>query len=310
MIKTVGVAALVTVLGSGLGAAERGAARRVDERRPASKDGRVSIESGSGTIRVIGWDREEVHVTGTLGPGPVSLDFESRDGHTDVSVESERHGPTAARADLEIRVPASSRLDIEGFASSIDVAGVSGSVSAEAVNGSIEVKASGGRIEASTVNGSVDVEAKGGRVSAESVNGSVSVRGSAQAIEASTVNGELSVDIDRANHVELETLSGSMSFTGIVADAGSLNAESVSGSVTLNFGAGQNATVDISTFSGSIECGSKASPEGRRPHRRRHEGRKTTEREVTIGSGSARVSVNTLSGSVKVTAPDLVIEHP
>ena len=38
----------------------------VDERRPLSSTGAVEIEMISGTIKVIGWDRSEVEITGRL----------------------------------------------------------------------------------------------------------------------------------------------------------------------------------------------------------------------------------------------------
>src|SRR4029077_13336188 len=39
---------------------------RVDERRPAAADGVVEIDSAVGAVKVIGWNREEVQVTGAL----------------------------------------------------------------------------------------------------------------------------------------------------------------------------------------------------------------------------------------------------
>ena len=295
MINRIGMAALAMML-AGAGA---GADQKVEERRPATKNEKVSIEGGNGMIRVIGWDKAEVQVTGTLSEGAAALEFESQGGRTDISVDSEGHDPRGARADLEISVPSGSNVEVDGFASEISVLGVSGPVSAETVNGSIKVQATGGQIDASTVNGSVEVDAKGGHVHAESVNGKVTVRGSAENLEASTVNGELVVAVGRTSHAQLETVSGPLNFSGVVTDEGRLSAQSVSGSIELDFGAGQNATVDISTFSGSIQGG----PKGRKGGRRWHEGEKTS--EITIGTGSAKVSVNTLSGSIVVKGADM-----
>jgi DUF4097 and DUF4098 domain-containing protein YvlB len=292
------MAMLATLLA---GAAAR-ADTRIDERRPATKDAKVSIEAGSGDVRVIGWEKLEVQVTGSILEDRASLEFESANGRVDISVDAEHYDPRAAKADLEIHVPFGSQVSVDGFASEISVTGIAGSVEAEAVNGSIKVQATGGSIHATTVNGSVDVESKGGAVHAESVNGRVSVRGGADNLEASTVNGELVVAIGRSSNVDLQTVSGPLQFSGTVADAGSMSAESVSGSIDLDFGAGQNATVDITTFSGSIQGG----PKGRRKGKRWHEGEKTT--EITIGTGSAKVSVNTLSGSINVKGADMEVE--
>lgn len=292
------MAMLATLLA---GAAAR-ADTKIDERRAATKDAKVSIEAGSGNVRVIGWEKLEVQVTGSILEDRASLSFESENGRVDISVDAEHYDPRAAKADLEIHVPFGSQVSVDGFASEISVTGIAGSVEAEAVNGSIKVQATGGSIHATTVNGTVDVDSKGGAVHAESVNGRVSVRGGADNLEASTVNGELVVAIGRSSNVDLQTVSGPLQFSGTIADAGSMSAESVSGSIDLDFGAGQNATVDITTFSGSIQGG----PKGRRKGKRWHEGEKTT--EITIGTGSAKVSVNTLSGAINVKGADMEVE--
>ena len=54
-------------------------AEEVDNRLDAASDGVVSISNVAGTIEVIGWSRNEVEVTGTLGRDVEELIFE-RDG--------------------------------------------------------------------------------------------------------------------------------------------------------------------------------------------------------------------------------------
>ncbi len=42
------------------------AQQKLDEKRPASKDGVVEVHNVAGSVRVTGWDRDEVAVAGTL----------------------------------------------------------------------------------------------------------------------------------------------------------------------------------------------------------------------------------------------------
>jgi len=48
-------------------AAPLGAETPVDQRRPAALDGLVDIENMAGSIRVTGWDKAEIVVSGRLG---------------------------------------------------------------------------------------------------------------------------------------------------------------------------------------------------------------------------------------------------
>src|SRR5260221_10764408 len=186
----------------GLQPSPAAAEQKVEARRSAAADALVEIENPAGSIRVIGWERGEVMVTGDLGAGASGLDFTGSGSRIRVGVDTERnpHGVVSSR---EVHVPARSRLQIESFAGSITVEGVSGTVSGETVNGSITVSGQAREIAAESVNGAVQVSGASTHTKAESVNGSVVVRGASGDLEAPTVNGRLEVsggDLQRAPH--------------------------------------------------------------------------------------------------------------
>lgn len=295
------VFAVALVLVAGAASAQQ----QVEERHPASKNGRVEIQNSNGSIKVIGWERDEVTVSGKLGQGADGLDFESSKGGTEISVSASGN-PHAAHADLEIHVPAGSRLEIDGFAARISVSNVTGAINAETVNGSIHVSGASKDVEATSVNGTVEVEGRCSRVHAESVNGIVTVRGTAQTLEASTVNGGVVIQVDRTDHAELETVSGPLQFSGVVTNEGSLTASSVSGSVEMTLGSGQNATIEASTFSGQIDAGQSPVTSTRVRHRSKYTSQKDMEFLVGKEEGAAAISINTLSGSVTIKADGLV----
>jgi DUF4097 and DUF4098 domain-containing protein YvlB len=251
----------------------------------------VEIESPSGSIRVIGWDRAEVAVSGTLGAGAEGLDFTSDKRRTHIEVEIER-SPHAAHADLEVHVPAGSDVNIESYGASITVTGVRGAVSAETVNGGIEVTDAARDVTAESVNGGVSVVSNGGRVHAESVNGPVTVRSAGGEIDASTVNGPLTVTGGTFERGRLESVNGRILFEAGLAPRGRLEVETVSGRVELALPAATAADFTVSTFSGDIdnELGPPARPTSR----------SATEKELTFstGGGGTTVTVETLSGAV------------
>ena len=265
----------------------------VDQRRPAAPDGVVDVENMAGSIRVTGWDQAEIAVTGTLGRRASGLEMSGGPNRTHIEVEVEGH-PHDARSDLDIKVPAGSRLRIEGFDATITVTGVTGAVQAETVNGSITVTGGAKDVNLQAVNGGIEVVKASGRISAESVNGSVTVRDCTGDLEASTVNGPLLVTGGAFESIRIETVSGSLHFESDLSKRSTLEAETVSGSVDLLVPADVAADFSISSFSGDI-----VNDLGPAPPR---QSRWTHEKELSFssGGGGAKVNVQTLSGDVRL----------
>jgi DUF4097 and DUF4098 domain-containing protein YvlB len=268
------------------------AQQKVEAHRSAAADALVEIENPAGSIRVTGWDRGEVMVSGDLGSGASGLDFTGSGSRLRVGVDTERN-PHGVVSNLEIHVPVRSRLQIESFAGSITVAQVSGTVTAETVNGSIAITGQAREISAESVNGSVQVAGASTRTKVESVNGSVTVQGASGDLDASTVNGRLEVTGGGSfEHAHLETVAGSLSFEGALTPSANVEAETVSGSVTLILPPSVAADFSVSTFSGSVDnaFGPPASRAGTHTPE--------MELEFSTGGGGSSVSVHTLSGSI------------
>lgn len=286
LVLSVSVAAAL-----GLAAPCAQAQQKVEARRAAAADALVEIDNPAGSITVTGWDRNEVMVAGDLGAGASGLDFTGSGSRIRIGVDTERN-PHGVISSLQIQVPRRSRLQIESFAGSIVVAESSGTISAETVNGSITIGGQAKEISAESVNGSVQIAGASTHTRAETVNGSVIVRGASGELDASTVNGRLEVSGGTFDRAHLETVSGSLSFDGGLASGATLEAETVSGSVTLVLPAGVAADFSVSTFSGGID--NALGPPAARV------GEHTTEKELefSTGGGGASVSVHTLSGGI------------
>lgn len=271
------------------------AQQKVDERRPAAAAGLVEIENPAGALRVIGWNQNEVAVTGTLGPGAQGLSVTGEKNRIRVEVET-RGNPHGVTSTLEVHVPEGSRLEIESFAGGIAVSDVKGTVRAENVNGDITVSGAAREVDVQTVNGNLEVSGPARRVHAESVNGSVTVRGASGEVAASTVNGGLLVSGGTFTHGHLETVNGKVRFEGDLARTAVLDADSVSGAIELSLPATVAADFTLSTFSGTIEndLGPALDPESGRDH--------PSEKELsfTTGAGGATVTIHTLSGAIVI----------
>ena len=271
------------------------AQQKVDERRPASANGLVEIENPAGTLRVMGWNRAEVTVTGTLGPGAESLSVTGERNRVRIEVET-RGNPHGVTSDLEVHVPEGSRVEVESFGGSITVTDVTGTVRAENVNGDITVSGSSREVDVQTVNGSLDVSTSARRVHAESVNGSVAVKGASGEVEVSTVNGTLLVTGGTFTHGHLETVNGKVKFEGDLARTAVLDAESVSGAIELSLPATVAADFTLSTFSGTVD--NELGPALDR--NAGHDNPSEKELSFTTGAGGATVTIHTLSGAIAI----------
>jgi DUF4097 and DUF4098 domain-containing protein YvlB len=265
----------------------------VDERRDAAADGVVEIENVAGSVKVVGWNEPAVRVTGTLAAG-AELDFDSSGKRTQIQVEIEGNNPMEAASDLEVHVPAGSQVEIEGVRLDIEVTGVTGTVEADTVEGGITQSGAAREVNLQSVMGTVEVNGSSGTIHAETVNGAVVIRKSSGKVEASTVNGKLVVSDGPFDHVALESVAGAVTFEADLAPQARLDVEAVSGSVEILVPADLKADFAVSSFSGAIENEldiGKVEQESFLPAK---------ELNFSTGSGGARISVETLSGSIHI----------
>jgi DUF4097 and DUF4098 domain-containing protein YvlB len=269
------------------------AQQKLDETRPASKDGVVEVHNVSGSVRVTGWDRDEVAVTGTLGRGSERLEFTGSGARTEVRVVLPHFAQHVDGSDLELKVPAGSRLEVNTVSADIGVDGVAGPVRLESVRGRVTVGGAPREFEAKTVSGDIEVAAASAPGRASSVSGKVALKGVGESVEADSVSGAVTVTGDAVTRAQLQTTSGDIRFDAGLAAGGRLDAKTVSGSVGLRLPAATAAEFDVTTFSGNItnEFGPQA--------KRTSEYGPGKELSFSTGTG-AKVVAKTFSGDVRL----------
>ena len=87
------------------------AAAEIDRRVDAKPDGTVEISNLVGSVEVRGWGENAVEVRGRTSGLADAVEVEGHGGHVEIEIEAP-FGPTAASANLEIRVPERSRVRI------------------------------------------------------------------------------------------------------------------------------------------------------------------------------------------------------
>lgn len=278
------------------------AATPIDQTRALDPRGRVEIDNLKGRIQVRAWERNEVHVSGSLGEGVEKLVIEGDRGHLVVRVQypkqigawrGDRTGPT----DLQLQVPLRADLDIESVSADIDIDGVApGDLGIDTVSGDVVAAAAPQHVDIDSVSGDLRVTVNSADVKIETVSGDVLLRGRLTGrVHGETVSGDLSIDSvgERLRRVSTGTVSGDVAMRVALADGGQIKSESVSGDIRLHLPKALSARVSGESFSGTLRApGAKIEKEEFGP------GSSFWQR---YGSGAGEIRLETFSGDAELS---------
>lgn len=188
----------------------------VDEGVGIAPGAPVRVRLQSGSVRIIGWSHDSVHVTGRLAPGErwVTVAGAAATDTTVLRAEGLPRG-LAAPSEIEIRVPQGSPLVVRAAAASLVVRDLDAP------------------LDVATAAGNLLVESVRAPVRAETMQGTLSVIGPLPALEAATVSGALLVSVPYDT-----TLVGEERVirrrVGVETPFGPVSLRSVSGRVTFS----------------------------------------------------------------------------
>jgi len=288
------------VLAAGLLSMPVLADEQVNKTIDASPDGFVEIYNTSGSIQVTAWKQSKVEVKGTLGDSVEELIFERDGDEVLIRVEVPNRHWGDIDADLQIKVPEDSSLEVSAVSADIEVEYVLGKQSLESVSGDIETLGVANDVEAASVSG--DIEIKGddgeGDFEAATVSGDIFIMSLSGTVDVESVSGDVDILGGRFDDVHFESVNGDQNFAAALIDGGDLSAESVNGSVEIEFSEPVSASFDIETFNGSIRNCFGPKPE------RTSKYSPGLELRFETGDGDSNVEIETLNGSVTICVDD------
>jgi DUF4097 and DUF4098 domain-containing protein YvlB len=268
----------------------------VDRKVQATPNGEVVISNVSGKVDVRGWDRNEVQVSGELDDDVERVDVESIGGRTVIKVILPKGNHHDGDADLEIQVPRNSSVEVAAVSADVSSRGVLGTQRLKSVSGEVSADVAGEDSEIRSVSGDITVRGSGKplRLRLSSVSGSVDLTNAAGNLDVVTVSGDARVQMDEATEVRGRTTSGDLDLRAKLLRNGRVDAEAVSGDITLNISAPGGLSAEIESFSGDIEGCLATSVE---PVSKYGPGKRLNIRTV---EDSARVRAKTLSGDINI----------
>ncbi|HEX6133979.1 MAG TPA: DUF4097 family beta strand repeat-containing protein [Longimicrobiales bacterium] len=252
--------------------------------------GHLEIDALNGSVTIDTWDRAAMRVRSTAS-GATRVEIERNGSRVSIDSDNPRGRPGPVR--LEITVPRRFDIQIEGVHMPIVVDGVQGSLDLENVEGSITVRRVSGPVNVESVSGGIILEDVQGDVTVTNVNEALhlsSVRGN---ISAETTNGAIVMRGIESTSVEASTVNGLVEYHGTVRDGGNYYLGTHNGRITMSMPAGANARLDIATRNGKVEAAF--------PVQVRSEG--DGEFSISLGSGSARIELESYNGSVYLVRP-------
>jgi hypothetical protein len=186
--------------------------------------------------------------------------------------------PQRHSADVTITVPGSCPTQVGVVNAGAIVSGISAKTGARSLSGDITLDGMVGNVDAKTVSGNVEARDIDGELAFNSVSGDLTLAGGiVRNLQAKTVSGRVTADID-------------------LSDGGGLRVSTVSGDVAVRVPASCSARVELRSTSGRLCSSFDGMGSSRGP------GPATM--SATIGSGSASLSVTSMTGDVTLLARD------
>jgi DUF4097 and DUF4098 domain-containing protein YvlB len=186
---------------------------------PLAADGRVSLQNINGSVRVQGWERNEVRVDAVksaykrerldearieINATADGIDIRTRYPNRSQTFTDEepRRYDNPATVEYTLNVPRGARLqNVELINGALDLADLSGDIHASSINGKVTARNLAGEAKLSTINGPLEATytqlAADRPVSLGSVNGPVTLvipSDASASVKASTVHGTISND--------------------------------------------------------------------------------------------------------------------
>jgi hypothetical protein len=271
-------------------------AENVEKILDASAEAEIMIINIAGDVEVEGWSRNQVEVKADLGSGVEELIFEVHGNEVEIEVRVPQHHGRSISADLVIKVPEKSSLEISTVSADITVNDVRGRQQLETVSGDIDTESYASDFDVESVSGDIDVKGDNSKIRtrANSVSGDIEVEHMDGEIEISTVSGDLVLYNSKFETVEIQTVNGDIIFhSGLYGDS-RMDVETVNGDVDIKFSGDVSARFDIETFNGRIRNCFGPEPV------RTSEYTPGRELRFTEGDGEGRVEIRTLNGGLRL----------
>jgi DUF4097 and DUF4098 domain-containing protein YvlB len=248
---------------------------------------RLVVANQNGEVVVRAWGRNQIRIEAESERARIEVDESA--GRVSVRSVSRRGNPEVS---YSISVPGGTAIEVSGISTDVTLSDVCGEVNINNVSGDITVVCSERLASIQSVSGDIELRDIRGDLDVSATSGDVTVRGVRGSVSAHAVSGDMELSDIEGSDVTAESVSGDVDYDGVIRDNGRYRFQSHSGDVTVRMQGAVNATFTVSTYSGEFEPNFEVRLEpGTRLSR---------EWQFRLGTGSARVRLESFSGSIQL----------
>ena len=273
------------------GAARGQQAVQMDRTVDVQPGTRLQLDNHFGNVTIRTWDRSAVRVQGSH---PIGTTVEVQPGAALLQIEADRPGGPTNPVTYTLTVPADMAIEVEVIQGDVDVAGTRAGMDIQSVHGSITVVGGADMLTLESVQGMIKLTGARGRVSVASVNQGIELNDIRGDVQAEAVNGAIHMRGIDAGRVSAETVNGSVSYEGAIRNDGWYRFSTHNGGIDLTIPSNVGATFTASTFNGTLHTTFPVTL---------HEAKEGKEFTFTLGSGGARIELESFNGTMSIRRP-------
>jgi len=200
----------------------------------------------------VGWDRDSIDVSAIVPAGGGRLMFGGGSMGVKLAIDPPGTETNFPGSLVEVRVSARARVWIKTESAEILVSGLTSSADVSSVSGRVVVTGDLAQLSAESMDGGIDVQANAGIVRLKSAGGAIALRGTATDATLSTVSGAATMVATGAERVQMETVSGHLTFDATFQPGGNYTLESHSGDISIRLPAEFNGALQLTSLEGTV----------------------------------------------------------
>ena len=249
---TAALVGLVLVLGITSLPATASAQQKIQRRIAVNSDVSIKVWIPSGSIRLVGWDKDSLVLEGTIALGS-TLFFGGAGAGAKFGVEDATGVKPPTGTMLVAHVPKGARVSVRSVTGSIEAVDVSGTFNT--VSGDIRVSGTAQEVNAEAMDGDVRVDANAPYIRARTASGSLTAGGRSEDIAAATVSGALTIDTRGIVQGRFESVTGAITVSSLLDPSAGIEIDSHSGAVELQLASPLTGDLDLTSVTGRITNG-------------------------------------------------------
>ncbi len=249
---------------------------------------RLVIRDFRGTVVVDSWDRDQLRARIDTKEARGFV-VRRAGGALELGLEEGAH--PERREDLRLTLPRWMDLELSGRELEAEVRGLDGEVVVWNQRGDLVFADLAGTLEARSVDGSIEARALVGSARLRTGDEEIRVSASTASLDLESVDGDMELREIRSERISARSTDGDLTFSGDLLEGGDYGFFSHGGDITLQIVGPAHFEASVLSYSGEFESEFPVRTSGF------HSGENL---DFTVGSGGARVVVETFSGPVRL----------